>query len=125
MYSLYPHHTPGVYEALNQSYSPSDLRKFQRIFNLPEQTIASDIGHHEYLQNCTFGLCGEANLDVQYIMAVAQDSPTTYYYTDESFGEWLVSMANMTNPPQVMHPQINHALPYRSLLHSVTPHHIL
>lgn len=94
--------TQGLYEALNQSWSPSDLLKFQRIFKLPEQPIVDNIGGHKYFANCTFGICGEANLDVQYIMAVAQDSPTTYYYTDDSFAAWLVDLSNMTAPPKVM-----------------------
>jgi tripeptidyl-peptidase-1 len=47
--------------------------------------------------------CIEANLDVQYLMAVAQHVPTTYYYwSGEDFLlEWIQQVAEMTNPPLV------------------------
>jgi tripeptidyl-peptidase-1 len=47
--------------------------------------------------------CAEANLDVQYLMAVSQVTPTTYFYwngTDWML-DWLIYMTNMMNPPLV------------------------
>lgn len=50
--------------------------------------------------------CGEGNLDVQYIMGVAQGSSTIYYYTTASdptsdpFTTWITTVAGMSPPPQ-------------------------
>jgi tripeptidyl-peptidase I len=47
--------------------------------------------------------CIEANLDVQYLMAISQVTPTTYFYwngTDWML-DWLIYMTNMQNPPLV------------------------
>ena len=40
---------------------------------------------------------------VQYIMAVAQNVPTTWYYWDDedSWVAWITEVADMSNPPQV------------------------
>ena len=47
--------------------------------------------------------CIEANLDVQYVMAVAQSVPTTYYYWTGSdvWLDWITTVADMANPPDV------------------------
>jgi len=48
--------------------------------------------------------CGEANLDVQYMMAVAQGAPTTYWYAPgdvEPFVDWIMKVSDKTNPPLV------------------------
>eukprot|EP00607_Mallomonas_marina_P011123 CAMPEP_0182424430 /NCGR_PEP_ID=MMETSP1167-20130531/10642_1 /TAXON_ID=2988 /ORGANISM="Mallomonas Sp, Strain CCMP3275" /LENGTH=350 /DNA_ID=CAMNT_0024604245 /DNA_START=1142 /DNA_END=2194 /DNA_ORIENTATION=+ len=46
--------------------------------------------------------CIEANLDVQYIMAVAPFTPTTYWYDDGgNFANWIKQVAEMKDPPLV------------------------
>lgn len=96
----------AIYAALNQSMSPSDLSYFQTVFNLPQQGIAVDVDGHVYDNACTnspagANNCGEANMDVQYMMAVSQSVPTTFFYTDEDWVTWITTVANMTNPPLV------------------------
>jgi hypothetical protein len=95
----------AVYESINQTYSPSDLTIFQQTFGLPEETVAVDIGGHSDNNACVpdgGNNCGEANLDVQYIMAVAQNVPTTYYYDDDWMLSFVKSVADMTDPPNVI-----------------------
>ena len=42
-------------------------------------------------------------MDVQYLMAVSQKSPTTHWYTDSnSFADWLFRVANFIKPPLVL-----------------------
>lgn len=96
----------AVYETIGQSFSPSDLALFQKQFGLPSQPVAEDIGGHmsnTACKNNNGNDCIEANLDVQYLMAVAQAVPTTYYYWagDDFLLEWIQEVANMASPPLV------------------------
>ena len=97
----------GVYETLDQNYSPSDLTLFQNHFALPQESVAHVIGGHNKDKTCTenYGQdCAEANLDIQYLMAVAQNVPSTYYYwaDDDFMVAWLTKVADMQNPPLVL-----------------------
>jgi tripeptidyl-peptidase I len=50
-------------------------------------------------------LCGEGNLDLQYLMAVSQTSPTVYWFvppTSNSYVSWLRSFTDKPNPPVVI-----------------------
>jgi subtilase family serine protease len=95
----------GVYAAILQTMSPTDLTAYQNTFNLPVSSIAQNIGGHVDNSACVADLnnCVEANLDVQVIMAVAQNVPTTFYYWDgdDAWLAWLVAVANMTSPPHL------------------------
>jgi tripeptidyl-peptidase-1 len=95
-----------VYESLSQSYSPTDLKHFQKYFNLPIETISNDIGGHDADDACERNDgedCVEANLDVQYLMAVSQSTPTTFYYwgSEDFLLEWIKEVSGMKNPPLV------------------------
>jgi subtilase family serine protease len=51
--------------------------------------------------------CAEANLDTEYLMAISQNVPTTYWYKEEvyessTFVNWLVEVADTLNPPKVI-----------------------
>ena len=97
--------TQAVFETIGQYFSPADLTAFQSQFNLPRQSIATDIGGHTSDAVCisTPSSCVEGNLDVQYIMAISQNSPTTNWYSNSnSFSSWLVTVANFANPPRVL-----------------------
>ena len=95
----------AVYAILDQTFSPSDLTTFQNLFNLPQESIAANVGGHVANNACASDVndCIEANLDVQYMMAVAQNVPTTYYYWTGSdvWLDWIESVANLANPPDV------------------------
>jgi tripeptidyl-peptidase-1 len=113
LYSYYNIHSPignslasqGVYETIGQTFSPSDLTLFQETFNLTREAMASVIGGHASDQQCIDKPedCGEANLDVQYLMAVAQKVPSTYYYWAEKdfMIDWMTQVSNMASPPLV------------------------
>ncbi|RYG65186.1 hypothetical protein EON64_12455 [archaeon] len=95
----------SLFESLEQYYSPSDLTTFQKQFNLPVEAVAQDIGGYVSDQECLDDAnnCAEANLDVQYIMAVSQNTPTTYWYdgSSDSFLSWIKAVAATPNPPLV------------------------
>lgn len=99
--------TQSVYETSNQSASPSDLTIFQTIFGLPNQSIAEDIGNHVFDGACETSDgsddCDEANLDVQYLMGVAQNSPTVFYYWggEDFMLDWITEVADMSKPPTI------------------------
>jgi tripeptidyl-peptidase-1 len=48
--------------------------------------------------------CSEANLDVQYLMAVSQNTPTSFMYWNgtDFWLDWITSVAEMTHPPLVI-----------------------
>lgn len=71
----------AVYETIGQTFSPTDLTVFQRFFGLPVQSVAHVVGGHSSNTACKANHgndCIEANLDVQYLMAMGQSVPTTY-----------------------------------------------
>lgn len=92
----------GVFETNNENYSPNDLTYFQRYFNLPYETVIDRYGLAT--TSCSFGNCGEGNLDVQYLTSVAQNTPTIYWYADAStndpFINWILDVSSSSNPPQ-------------------------
>ena len=97
--------TQAVFETIGAYVSPEDLTHFQSRFNLTIQPVSQYIGGHVNDEICTFmpAICGEPNLDVQYMMAVSEYSPTTHWYTDKnSFADWLLEVANTVNPPLVI-----------------------
>jgi tripeptidyl-peptidase-1 len=76
------------------------------MFSIPKQQIGTVIGPNspgECPRNPDD--CGEANLDVQVILAIAQNSPTTYWSmpsTDqEPFLKWIMDVANDNTAPLV------------------------
>jgi tripeptidyl-peptidase-1 len=94
----------AFFGAINQTMSPNDLSQFQTMFGLPVQGITTDIGGHVDDNTCITSPddCGEANLDVQYLMGIANTIPTTYYYTELDWLDWIIEVNDMTNPPDVI-----------------------
>ncbi len=105
-----PAMSQSVFETAEESFSPSDLNLFQTTYELPIQPALHPFGFNTSecnSGNVTTGFdCYEGNLDVQYIMGVAQQTATIYWYvtdnsTTDPFVGWLVDVANTTNPPLV------------------------
>ena len=99
--------TQAAFETIGQYINEDDLLKFQKYFNLPNQSLTSKVGGHvdsaNTVCNSNPDICTEPNLDIQYLMAVSQVSPTTHWYTDlNNFSSWLSSIANTANPPLVL-----------------------
>ena len=95
----------AVYQSLTQYYSPKDLVQFQNLFNLQSSTV-TNIGNRNSDAACTANSndCIEGNLDIQYMMAMSQVSPTTFFWVDPSrgFASFLSQVSSMPKPPLVI-----------------------
>lgn len=95
----------AVFESLEQYYSPNDLLTFEAKYGIPAQNVTEDIGGYVSDQQCidSANNCAEANLDVQYLIGMAQDVPTTYWYdgATDSFFDWITAVAASPSPPLV------------------------
>ena len=95
----------AVYQSLTQYYSPTDLAQFQNQFNKPSSPVIN-IGNRNKDAACMANPadCGEGNLDIQYIMAISQVSPTTFFWVDpsRSFASFLSQVSSMAAPPLVI-----------------------
>lgn len=95
----------AVYAILDQTLSPIDLTDFQQTYGIPVQAISSSVGNHVSNSACSNDVndCIEANLDVQYIMAVAQGIPTIYYYWtgNDVWLDWITTVADLADPPDL------------------------
>eukprot|EP01041_Mallomonas_annulata_P007516 gene7516-15377_t len=97
------HATQSVFEACEQSYSPSDLKAFFNYANVVNNNIPTEIGEYGSSETrCVENVndCAEASLDVQYLMSLSPNSPTTYWYADD-FIPWITDVSSSTNPPLV------------------------
>ena len=95
--------TQAVFAAIEENFSPSDLKAFQANQNLEFQTATSIGGHTgDALCVSTPSTCGEANLDMQYIMGTSPGSPTIFWYTDFGFTAWLVDVSQASQVPLVL-----------------------
>ena len=98
--------TIAVFEGDDQNYSPNDLAGFQSLNMLPAQPVAKVVGGHNSSTICQQNpqACGEADLDVQYAMAVAQECPMTYFYINNDtspFVAWAEAVAAEVDPAKV------------------------
>jgi hypothetical protein len=97
----------SVFETSTEYFSQSDLTQFQTQYGLTIQS-AESVGNHQ-LTSCPIIStptkdCYEGNLDIQYIMGVAQKVASIYWWvTDTSntdpFVAWLTAIADESNPP--------------------------
>ena len=87
-----------------QYYSPKNLADFQRDHGFPVQPAVLEYGGHSNDTKCEVNYrdCTGGNLDMQYIMTMSPLSPTTYWYTDNWFIEFLLKVSNFVNPPKVI-----------------------
>jgi tripeptidyl-peptidase-1 len=95
--------TQAIFATIEQFFSPADLKRFQDKYQPPAQAVVESIGDHSSDAQCQADAnnCAEGNLDLQYIMSTSKVSPTTYWYTDLSWANWLVTVANTVDPPLV------------------------
>lgn len=104
----------AVFATIEQSYSVKDLNDFQRTFGLKLQKPARNMGGHELVDSCGSPFsCIEANLDMQYMMTIDQQTPTTFWYerdtSSSSFTFFLIDLANDPHPPLVV--SMSYAMP--------------
>jgi hypothetical protein len=97
----------AVFATNSQSFSISDLAAFQLYYGYPNHPALSQgtVGS----ASCGENECGEGNLDLQFIMGAAQETPTTFWFTDGSSGtssspfvDFLVSVGNLADPPTTL-----------------------
>jgi tripeptidyl-peptidase I len=102
----HPRATQGVFEAFNQYYSPEDIEIFQLQFELPNYPVnrstADRAQTSDFCATNDFEVCIGPNLDLQYIMAMAQ-TPTINYYTPlTTFGLWAQALFNTDKHPPLV-----------------------
>jgi tripeptidyl-peptidase I len=111
IYSIYdntghPRATQAAFEGWNNYFAPQDLAAFQKLFNLPVVPANKTIGDHTVTaQWCVEnGLepCAESNLDMMYMIAMA-NTPTYFYWSPfPTFGQWLQFLVNNKSPPPLV-----------------------
>lgn len=92
----------AVLELNSELYQNSDITAFQNKYGLPLQT-AKNYGTQPLVSGCGFNNCGEGSLDIQYLMGIAQNSQSFFWYEDGSGGDpffnFLMQVANASDPP--------------------------
>lgn len=94
----------ALFETIQQYYEPSDLQQFDQKYNVPTQKVSKVVGKNDPSScNQNPNNCIEAELDVQQITAIAQDTATTFWSIPgtESFLTWAQAVAADPNPPLV------------------------
>lgn len=98
-----------VFETQNVGYNPTDLTKFQTQFGLVVELPVGTSSKYA-TTTCTkngVDLCSEGNLDLMYLMGLAPNSQTVFFYVDETstsvdpFLTYLLALSNMASPPLV------------------------
>ena len=96
----------SVFQTNSEHFSQSDLSNFQGRYGLTMQAAQAPFGFETTTTQCSTNggtpSCSEGNLDTQYIMGVAQNVATIYWYVASTnpFVSWITSVANDANPPQ-------------------------
>lgn len=102
----------AVYATLTQHWSPADREKFELGFEIPlhkVQELDCVQGQtcpksHDVDCKTSRASCMEANLDVQYMMAMSPYSKMGFYFMKQgsSFEDFLVSIAKLEDPPHII-----------------------
>jgi tripeptidyl-peptidase-1 len=98
----------SVFQTSTEYFSQEDLLQFQQKYSLTEQRAISIGGRT--ITKCPTSTsasqsCFEGNLDIQYIMGVAQQTASIFWYIPrksgvDSFAVWVTKIANDETPPQ-------------------------
>ena len=95
----------SVFQTGNQYFSPQDLTSFQNYYSLTKQPAMS-IGNRavDTCPQTSAASCDEGNLDLQYIMGVAQKTGTIFWYVSQNNGDpflaWITDVSAEQYPPQ-------------------------
>eukprot|EP01035_Chromulina_nebulosa_P018025 gene18025-23666_t len=95
--------TQAVYGNMGQSYLSSDITYFQNKYNLLKSNVKNSMpvpSNSTCINNPAN--CVEASLDLQYILAVSGNVSTSYWYDENDYSSFLVSVFNSTDPPLVI-----------------------
>ena len=96
--------TQAIFAGADQYYSPANLLTFQADHGSPVMPAVRQYGDHANDTVCKVSqsMCDEGNLDMQYITTMSPLSPTTYWYANVWFTEWLLAVADSVDPPKVL-----------------------
>ena len=96
--------TQAVYETNQQWFNASDLQQFLRDKGVDGGSVTPTVvGRNDRPDQCADQACAETALDLEYIMAVAQQAPTAFWYADSAdYGAFLARVSADANPPLVM-----------------------
>jgi hypothetical protein len=98
----------AVFETGGQKFSQKDLKQFQTEIGLPQQPAVDKKGFSN-TDTCISAAypdsnnpdCYEGNLDLQFLMGIAQQTSTIFWYEASSnpFLTWIISVSNTKKPP--------------------------
>jgi len=100
----------AFFSMAGNSFQASDLVFFQNIFKLPQQALMQvddvlaneDIKEDSNLDTEDIN-CEKANdLDYQYLISMAPNMPTMFYSFSDDWLSWIITVANIANPPNVL-----------------------
>ena len=97
--------TQAVFASTDQYYSPVDLKFFQVNLAPPERPVTTNtVPKYSNDTVCKIdpSSCSTSDGALQYLMSTSGVSPTTYWYSNLSFSDWLVSVSNTAHPPLVL-----------------------
>ena len=98
-----------IFATINQGFLQSDIALFQSLYDLPKKLVDKIYGWSIPSGDTCVGTsgasnCGEASLDLQYILAMAKNVSTTYWYDwtgDGSFTNFIVNVSSFDHPSLV------------------------
>jgi tripeptidyl-peptidase I len=101
----HPQATQAAYETGGQVFSPQDLATFQKDLKLPIRPASETIGNmtvtSKWCRENGYSICAESNLDMMYMLAMA-DTPTITYYSSERMSWFLVTVLYSPRPPPLV-----------------------
>jgi tripeptidyl-peptidase-1 len=94
----------AIFSTNNGQYSADDVLQFQKTFGV-SQTGVDYINRPPINCKTNLGVCFEGNLDLQYIMAMAENIKTYFWYEynyNDPFVNFIINVVNNPSPPQVL-----------------------
>ena len=94
-----------VYGGYGESFSASDLAAFQSTYSVQSTSVIGMSNEDQCATSGGFTICGEGNLDVQYITGIAANAATYFINgassSATSFRPWLANLVNLPILPRV------------------------
>jgi subtilase family serine protease len=96
-----PNQRQSVFQTNGQHFSPDDLNQFQDRNDIPQQAALDPF--NQATNNCDSDTCGEGNLDLQFMMGLAQQTGTVFWHVEgnDPFVDYLTAITSSNNPPLV------------------------
>jgi tripeptidyl-peptidase I len=103
----HPRATQAALELFGQKFCPEDLVSFQQLYNIPlipaNKTYLPMVYTAAQCAAAGIDICVESNIDIQYLIALANTPTIHYYSTLNTFAEWAQFTANAgVQPPLII-----------------------